>query len=263
MRDLGIQVITGAVLGDVALRDGFVTSAELRDQVRGRAGAGGRVRGRERRRGADLAGRAALLGAVAADLRQPAGHRGEPRRGAQAGGRGDRRGVRRPRRGVRAAAARRARVLLPRARHRGAERHAHRRAARPGRRGSRAMFEGRDQADARARAAQVRVPQGVRRGAGAGLRVPRAAADAVDPRRAPAHRGRGARRDASSTTRWRAPRGRWNCTTGRDGYVWEMFPADHVHYVPLRSHAAAGRARTWSPRGGASTATPPRCPACG
>ncbi len=20
-----------------------------------------------------------------------------------------------------------------------------------------------------------------------------------------------------------------------DGYVWEMFPADHVHYVPLRS----------------------------
>ncbi len=38
-----------------------------------------------------------------------------------------------------------------------------------------------------------------------------------------------------STTRWRGRRGQWNCTTVRDGYVWEMFPADHVHYVPLRS----------------------------
>ncbi len=105
---------------------------------------------------------------------------------------------------------------------------------------SRAMFEGRDQADARDRAAQGRVPEGVRRGAGAGLRVPRAAADAVDPRRAPAHRRRGARRAPSSTTRWRGRRGRWNCTTGRDGYVWEMFPADHVHYVPLRSMLPPG-----------------------
>jgi hypothetical protein len=25
-----------------------------------------------------------------------------------------------------------------------------------------------------------------------------------------------------------------------DGYVWEMFPADHVHYVPLRSMLPAG-----------------------
>ena len=25
-----------------------------------------------------------------------------------------------------------------------------------------------------------------------------------------------------------------------DGYVWEMFPADHVHYVPLRSMLPPG-----------------------
>ena len=25
-----------------------------------------------------------------------------------------------------------------------------------------------------------------------------------------------------------------------DGYVWEMFPADHVHYVPLRSMVPPG-----------------------
>src|SRR3984885_9749628 len=74
----------------------------------------------------------AVLGAVTADLRQPAVHRGEPARGVQARGRGDRRGVRRAGRGSRAAAAGRARVLLPRARHRGDERDAHRRAARPG-----------------------------------------------------------------------------------------------------------------------------------
>ena len=41
----------------------------------------------------------------------------------------------------------------------------------------------------RDRAAARRVPEGVRRGAGAGLRVPRPAADPVDPRGAPAFRG--------------------------------------------------------------------------
>ena len=40
--------------------------------------------------------------------------------------------------------------------------------------------------------------------------------------------------------RWPAPRGRLSCTTGRDGYVWEMFDADHVHYVPLRSLTPPG-----------------------
>ena len=128
---------------------------------------------------------------------------------------------------------------------------------------ARAMFEGRDQADAAIALLRVRVPQGVRRGAGAGLRVPRAAADALDPR-------------ARTSSRWTRcgrrhrlrRRGRPDGVAGGTARPQRRLRVGDVPRRPRALRAAAvaccRRARTtWSPRGGASTATPPRCPACG
>ncbi len=47
-----------------------------------------------------------------------------------------------------------------------------------------------------------------------------------------------------------------------DGYVWEMFGPDHVHYVPLRAMTPPG-ADTLVAAGRCVDGTPPRCPACG
>ena len=135
-----------------------------------------------------------MLGPRAPHLRLPAGHRRERGREPPARLGRDRRPAGRPRRRARAAAPRRAGLLLPRPGHRGAERDPHRGAAGPGGRLAGPVRRARPgrQGD---RAAAVRVPQGVRRGQGPCLRLPGPAADPLDQGPSPADHRPGAPRD--------------------------------------------------------------------
>jgi hypothetical protein len=99
---------------------------------------------------------------------------------------------------------------------------------------SRAMFEGRDQADRALELLRVEFPKAfgearVRAYGFPGRRQTRWIKGAhqlsVDEVRSGA-----AFDDAVARTAWPV-----ELHDRADGYVWEMFPADHVHYVPLRS----------------------------
>ena len=90
------------------------------------------------------------------------------------------------------------------------------------------------------RAAAVRVPQGVRQGQGPCLRLSGPAPDPLDQGLSPADHRPGAARDQ---VRGRGgPNGLADQGTHdrSDGYVWEMFGPDHVHYVPLRAMTPPG-----------------------
>ena len=185
---LGVRTILGTVLQRADLRDGRIETIELASRY-GNVALRARVRRRQRRRRADLAGRPAVPGPRAPHLRLPAGHRRARRRAPPPGPGRDRRAAGRPGRGTRAAPPRRACLLLPRPRHRGAERDPHRRPAGPGRGLPRPVRWARPGRPGD-RAAQGGVPQGVRRGPGARLRLPGPAADPLDQRPARAdHRG--------------------------------------------------------------------------
>ena len=84
------------------------------------------------------------------------------------------------------------------------------------------------------RAAARRVPEGVRRGPGARLRLSGTPADPLDQggHQLTLDEVRAGTRfpDAVARTAWPI-----ELHDRADGYVWETFEPDHVHYVPLRS----------------------------
>ena len=194
IRSLGVRTILGTVLQRADLRDGRITEIELASRYGNvTIAAHGFV---------DASGDAALTWQAGLPCWVPE----RPIYGSQQVivenvdeshkpelGR-DRRPAGRPRRRARAAAPRRAGLLLPRPGHRGAERDPHRGAAGPGGRLAGPVRRARPGRHGD-RAAAVRVPQGVRRGQGPCLRLPGPAADPLDQGPSPADHRRGAARD--------------------------------------------------------------------
>src|SRR6201985_3405941 len=233
VRDLGIQVITGAVLGNVALRDGFVSSVDLATRYGDvRVRAAGFV---------DASGDAALT--WQAGLRCWEASR--PIYGRQQGIVENLDEAHKPEAGeIDALFARRGEEL-------GLLRRGGLAFFFPGRGtavlnvthidapldpvdAARAMFEGRDQADAAIALLKSEFPKAfgearVRAYGFPGRRQTRWIRGAhqltVDEVRSGT-----AFDDAVARTAWPV-----ELHDRSDGYVWEMFPADHVHYVPLRS----------------------------
>jgi flavin-dependent dehydrogenase len=191
VRDLGIQVVTGAVLGDVALRDGFVTGADFATRYgHVRVRAAGYV---------DASGDAVLTWRAGLPCWVPS----RPIYGSQQVIVENLDEAHKPESGEIDA------LFAARGEEFGLLRRGGLAFFFPGRGtavlnvthidapldpldAARAMFEGARPGGRGDRAAQDRVPEGLRRGTGAGLRLPGQAADPLDTRRPPAHRGRSA-----------------------------------------------------------------------
>ena len=238
VRDLGIQVITGAVLGDVELRDGLVTSAAFSTRYGDvRARAAGWV---------DASGDAALTWQAGLPCWVPS----RPIYGSQQVIVENLDEARRPEAGEIDA------LFAARGEESGLLRRGGLAFFFPGRGtavlnvthidapldpvdAARAMFEGRDQADAAIALLKSEFPKAfgearVRAYGFPGRRqtrwirgVHQLTVDEV--------RSGTAFDDAVARTAWPV-----ELHDRSDGYVWEMFPADHVHSVPLRSLLPAG-----------------------
>jgi hypothetical protein len=233
VRDLGIQVITGAVLGEVALRDGFVTSVDLATRFGGvRVRAAGYV---------DASGDAALTWHAGLPCWEPS----RPIYGSQQVI------VENLDEGYKPAPGEMDAAFVTRGEEFGLLRRGGLAFYFPGRGtavlnvthidapldpvgAARAMFEGRDQADAAISLLKSEFPKAfgearVRAYGFPGRRQTRWIQGAhqltVDEVRS------GFRfDDAVARTAWPV-----ELHDRSDGFVWQMFPADHVHYVPLRS----------------------------
>ncbi len=253
VRDLGIQVITGAVLGDVTLRDGFVRSVGLATRYGDvRVNAAGYV---------DASGDAALTWQAGLPCWEPSrpiygsqqvivenldeAHKPEPGEiDALFAARGEEFGLLRrgglafffPGRGTAVLNVTHIDAPLDPV---GA---------------ARAMFEGRDQADTAIELLKSEFPKafGEARVRAYGF-----------PGRRQTRWIRGAhqltvdevRSGTGSTTRWRGRRGRWNCTTARTATCGRCSPPTTC--TTCRSARCCRRRRTTSsPRDGALTATP-------
>src|SRR5579862_1537533 len=240
VRDLGIQVITGAVLGDVVLRDGFVSSIDLATRYGDvRVRAAGYV---------DASGDAALTWHAGLPCWEPS----RPIYGSQQVIVENLDEARKPAAGEMDAA------FAARGEEFGLLRRGGLAFFFPGRGtavlnvthidapldpldASRAMFEGRDQADRAIALLRAEFPKAfgearVRAYGFPGRRQTRWIRGvhqlSVDEVRS------GVRfPDAVARTAWPI-----ELHDRADGYVWEMFPADHVHYVPLRSMLPPGAA---------------------
>lgn len=233
VRDLGIQVITGAVLGNVVLRDGFVSSVDLATRYGDvRVRAAGYV---------DASGDAALTWQAGLPCWEPS----RPIYGSQQVIVENLDEAHRPEAGEMDA------VFAARGEEFGLLRRGGLAFFFPGRGtavlnvthidapldpvdAARAMFEGRDQADAAITLLRAEFPKAfgdarVRAYGYPGRRQTRWIQGAhqlsVDEVRSGY-----AFDDAVARTAWPV-----ELHDRSDGYVWEMFPADHVHYVPLRS----------------------------
>ncbi len=139
---------------------------------------------------------------------------------------------------------------------------AHRYAARAARSRGASQLEGKDQAD-RARGFSR---TNSRRASATRARAygnPRHPPDPLDRRTPPAHRSTKSRnRRPSSTMPSAVPAWPVELHDTATGYVWQTFPEDHTHYVPLGSMTPGRRRqhrRRWA---AASTPTSPRSPAC-
>ena len=233
VQSLGIQVITGAVLGDVSMRDGYVTSADFGTRYGNvRVRASGYV---------DASGDAALTWQAGLPCWEPS----RPIYGSQQFIVENLHEEHKPEAGEVDA------VFAARGEESGLLRRGGLAFFFPGRgtavmnvthidapldpiSASRAMFEGRDQADRALELLRAEFPKAfgearVRAYGFPGRRQTRWIKGAhqltVDEVRS------GVRfDDAVARTAWPV-----ELHDRSDGYVWEMFPADHVHYVPLRS----------------------------
>jgi hypothetical protein len=233
VRDLGIQVITGAVLGDVTLRDGYVRSVDLATRYGNvRVGAAGFV---------DASGDAALTWQAGLPCWEPS----RPIYGSQQVIVENLDEAHKPEAGEIDA------LFATRGEELGLLRRGGLAFFYPGRGtavlnvthidapldpvgAARAMFEGRDQADTAVALLKAEFPKAfgearVRAYGFPGRRQTRWIRGAhqltVDEVRS------GVRfEDAVARTAWPV-----ELHDRSDGYVWEMFPADHVHYVPLAS----------------------------
>jgi hypothetical protein len=233
VRDLGIQVITGAVLGDVVLRDGFVSSIDLATRYGDvRVRAAGYV---------DASGDAALTWHAGLPCWEPA----RPIYGSQQVIVENLDEARKPDAGEMDAA------FAARGEEFGLLRRGGLAFFFPGRGtavlnvthidapldpvgASRAMFDGRDQADAAIALLKSEFPKAfgearVRAYGFPGRRQTRWIQGTHQLTVAEVRSGF-AFDDAVARTAWPV-----ELHDRSDGYVWEMFPADHVHYVPLRS----------------------------
>ncbi|TVY99106.1 FAD-dependent oxidoreductase [Trebonia kvetii] len=240
VRDLGIQVITGAVLGDVDLRDGFVSSVELATRYGDvRVRAAGYV---------DASGDAALTYRAGLPCWEPS----RPIYGSQQVIVENLNEAHKPDNGEIDA------VFAARGEEFGLLRRGGLAFFFPGRGtavlnvthidapldpagASRAMFQGRDQADGALALLKAEFPKAfgearVRAYGFPGRRQTRWIRGAhqltVDEVRAGTVFD-----DAVARTAWPV-----ELHDRSDGYVWEMFPAEHVHYVPLRSMLPPGAA---------------------
>jgi hypothetical protein len=238
VRDLGIQVVTGAVLGNVVLRDGFVSAVDLATRYGDvRVRAAGYV---------DASGDAALTWQAGLPCWEPSrpiygsqqvivenldeAHKPEPGEiDAVLAARGDELGLLRrgglafffPGRGTAVLNVTHIDAPLDPV---GA---------------ARAMFEGRDQADAAIALLKSEFPKAfgearVRAYGFPGRRQTRWIRGAHQLSVEEVRSGF-AFEDAVARTAWPV-----ELHDRSDGYVWEMFPADHVHYVPLRSMLPPG-----------------------
>jgi flavin-dependent dehydrogenase len=238
VRDLGIQVVTGAVLGNVVLRDGFVSAVDLATRYGDvRVRAAGYV---------DASGDAALTWQAGLPCWEPSrpiygsqqvivenldeAHKPEPGEiDAVLSARGDELGLLRrgglafffPGRGTAVLNVTHIDAPLDPV---GA---------------ARAMFEGRDQADAVIALLKAEFPKAfgearVRAYGFPGRRQTRWIRGAHQLSVEEVRSGF-AFEDAVARTAWPV-----ELHDRSDGYVWEMFPADHVHYVPLRSMLPPG-----------------------
>lgn len=233
VRDLGIQVITGAVLGNVVLRDGFVSSVDLATRYGDvRVRAAGYV---------DASGDAALTWQAGLPCWEPS----RPIYGSQQVIVENLDETHRPEAGEMDA------VFAARGEEFGLLRRGGLAFFFPGRGtavlnvthidapldpvdAARAMFEGRDQADAAITLLRAEFPKAfgdarVRAYGYPGRRQTRWIQGAHQLSVEEVRSGY-AFDDAVARTAWPV-----ELHDRSDGYVWEMFPADHVHYVPLRS----------------------------
>jgi hypothetical protein len=233
VRDLGIQVITGAVLGNVVLRDGFVSSVDLATRYGDvRVRAAGYV---------DASGDAALTWQAGLPCWEPS----RPIYGSQQVIVENLDEAHRPEAGEMDA------VFAARGEEFGLLRRGGLAFFFPGRGtavlnvthidapldpvdAARAMFEGRDQADAAITLLRAEFPKAfgdarVRAYGYPGRRQTRWIQGAHQLSVEEVRSGY-AFDDAVARTAWPV-----ELHDRSDGYVWEMFPADHVHYVPLRS----------------------------
>ena len=233
VRDLGIQVITGAVLGNVVLRDGFVSSVDLATRYGDvRVRAAGYV---------DASGDAALTWQAGLPCWEPS----RPIYGSQQVIVENLDEAHRPGAGEMDA------VFAARGEEFGLLRRGGLAFFFPGRGtavlnvthidapldpvdAARAMFEGRDQADAAITLLRAEFPKAfgdarVRAYGYPGRRQTRWIQGAHQLSVEEVRSGY-AFDDAVARTAWPV-----ELHDRSDGYVWEMFPADHVHYVPLRS----------------------------
>ena len=238
VRDLGIQVVTGAVLGDVVMRDGFVSSVDLATRYGDvRVRAAGYV---------DASGDAALTWQAGLPCWVPS----RPIYGSQQVIVENLDEAHKPETGEIDA------VFAAKGEEFGLLRRGGLAFFFPGRGtavlnvthidapldpvdAARAMFKGRDQADAAIALLKSEFPKAfgearVRAYGFPGRRQTRWIRGAhqltVDEVRAGT-----AFDDAVARTAWPV-----ELHDRSDGYVWEMFPADHVHYVPLRSLLSPG-----------------------
>jgi hypothetical protein len=238
VRDLGIQVITGAVLGSVTLHDGFVSSLDLATRYGDvRVRAAGYV---------DASGDAALTWQAGLPCWEPS----RPIYGSQQVIVENLDEAYRPEAGEMDA------VFASRGEEFGLLRRGGLAFFFPGRGtavlnvthidapldpvgAARAMFEGRDQADAAIALLRAEFPKGfgearVRAYGFPGRRQTRWIQGAHQLTVEEVRSGY-VFDDAVARTAWPV-----ELHDRSDGYVWEMFPADHVHYVPLRSMLPPG-----------------------
>jgi hypothetical protein len=233
VRGLGIQVITGAVLGDVALRDGFVSSIDLATRYGDvRVRAAGYV---------DASGDAALTWQAGLPCWEPS----RPIYGSQQVIVENLDETRKPAAGEMDAA------FAARGEEFGLLRRGGLAFFFPGRGtavlnvthidapldpvdAARAMFEGRDQADAAIALLKSEFPKafGEARVRAYGFPGRRQTRWIQGTHQLTVEEVRSGLEfdDAVARTAWPV-----ELHDRSDGYVWEMFPADHVHYVPLRS----------------------------